>query len=83
VAGFLGSPPMDLFEAKVDVLGSSVILLADKIMMRLEGKPILQSIPGSWWGVRPERIFLSRARSDTSIGRGAIQIVERLGGDII
>ena len=89
VAGFLGSPPMNLFEAKVEASGSSVTLHADGIMIKLDkafgsvSTSTLSRLARVMVGIRPERIFLSRARLDTSIGSGVIQIVERLGGDII
>ncbi|MEM1610384.1 MAG: ABC transporter ATP-binding protein [Sulfolobales archaeon] len=87
VAGFLGSPPMNLFEAKVEALGSSIILYSEGITIKLEKSfiknPALTKYSKVIVGIRPEKIFLSKTRLETSVGRGVIHIVEKLGGDII
>jgi len=87
VAGFLGSPPMNLIEASIYSQGSRIRVEAEGLSIDLgenyKKHPDLIGLSKIIVGIRPERISLSRTRLDTSIGKGVIHIVERLGGDII
>ena len=87
VAGFLGSPPMNLIEAGIYTQGSRIYVKAEGLLIDLgedlHRHPDLAKLSKVVVGIRPEHISLSRTRSNTSIGRGVIHIVERLGGDII
>jgi len=83
VAGFIGNPPMNLIEARVDAKGSSIALKAEGIYIELRAPLNPAELGKIVVGVRPEHIFLSKTRLDTSIGKGVIHVVERLGGDYI
>ncbi len=80
VAGFLGSPPMNLFDAVVSQSGGELRLTADGIDVALD---IDDALPADHAdqpvtaGIRPERLKLS---ADNGI-RGTVTLIENLGSE--
>jgi sn-glycerol 3-phosphate transport system ATP-binding protein len=80
VASFIGSPSMNLLEAKIDSSGKKLILdngskiLLPKAMTSHKGQSIT-------FGVRPEHIDISKSK--TSMMELKIKVVEQLGADTL
>jgi sn-glycerol 3-phosphate transport system ATP-binding protein len=75
VAGFIGSPPMNLFPASVH----AGVLHAGGVSMPLPGSPNGEVI----LGVRPERLALAGAGGDRPTLDLAVEVVEPLGSEVM
>ena len=88
VAGFIGSPSMNLFEAQLSVDGRSVALGSQSIPLSLEianRRPGLRRFTGQTIvvGIRPEDLpAASDERSGVSFV-GDVELVEALGSEIL
>ncbi|PIF73818.1 carbohydrate ABC transporter ATP-binding protein (CUT1 family) [Variovorax sp. 54] len=81
VAGFIGSPKMNLLEARVSHVGSDAceLALADDVTLQIP--PVAGVRPGEAvkLGIRPEH--LSLASPEDAHLRGRVVVVERLGSE--
>ncbi|MDB4877971.1 MAG: transporter related protein [Gemmatimonadetes bacterium] len=80
VAGFIGSPPMNFIEGRLDRNGGAAFV-ADGVRVELGGErePVPVAAPVTL-GIRPEDISLVAAGMATSPVSGTVVLVERLGG---
>ncbi|MGV9433997.1 ABC transporter ATP-binding protein [Nocardia sp. NPDC003648] len=78
VAGFLGSPPMNLFPAVVQSRGGALRVTADGVDAALDITDELDTATAVIAGIRPERL-----RIDATAGavRGRVRMVENLGSE--
>ena len=90
VAGFVGSPQMNFFEASVRIEDKNVFLDAGDFTITLEGEfsELLKNYDGKTVivGIRPEHMYpldLIASREKTSEIEGTIDFVEALGSDTI
>jgi multiple sugar transport system ATP-binding protein len=87
VASFVGSPPMNLFQARVERSGDGFELVAGDRRLRVDEQELAQH-PGLAGraggpvvaGVRPERLGMSDAPGDRRL-RGTVLLCEALGSD--
>jgi multiple sugar transport system ATP-binding protein len=87
VASFVGSPPMNLFQASVERSGDGFALVAGERRLRVDEQELAQH-PGLAGraggrvvaGVRPERLGVSDAAGDRRL-RGTVLLCEALGSD--
>ena len=81
VAGFIGSPKMNLIEAEVaeQSNGTARLRLADNSYILLLGQPGLASGRKLTVGVRPEKF----AQDDAGTIAGLVAVVEHLGGETL
>jgi multiple sugar transport system ATP-binding protein len=93
VGGFIGSPAMNMFEAKLDRedgrlsvgLGSQSIALDDAILSK---RPALSAYAGSKVivGIRPEHLEDAALAADAPAGRrlkGTVELTEALGAEVM
>jgi multiple sugar transport system ATP-binding protein len=91
VAGFMGSPAMNLFEATVTDGASSVLVGSQSIILPagvLTARPALRAYSGRAIvvGIRPEDLPILRTeeaatRTDLAIFEGNVELVEALGSE--
>ncbi|MFT3854674.1 MAG: ABC transporter ATP-binding protein [Ilumatobacteraceae bacterium] len=83
VAGFLGSPPMNLIDATVCARGGNVVCEAPGVRLAIaEGSTVERPIV---FGVRPEEISAGDVvgPDDRPFADGVVSLVENLGGEEI
>ncbi len=78
VAGFLGSPPMNLFPAVVTSSDSRVKVMADGIDAALDITEDSGDATAVVAGIRPERLRIDDTSTDV---RGRVRMVENLGSE--
>ncbi|MFD6222692.1 ABC transporter ATP-binding protein [Nocardia asteroides] len=78
VAGFLGSPPMNLFPAVVQSRADGLRVTADGVDAALDITGDLDTATAVIAGIRPERLRLDATASDV---RGTVRMVENLGSE--
>jgi mannitol 2-dehydrogenase len=92
VAGFMGSPPMNLFEGRMDAAGGSVHIGSQSIAIPpglLDGNPGLRAYTGARVvvGVRPEHLRLGNGRGATEADgcgfEGVVELIEALGSELL
>ena len=88
VAGFIGSPPMNLLTASVHAEGDAVTLQFGSHRLSVPGRPALRERVGQdiVLGIRPEDIEDASFRSDAPDGqriRVEIDLVEQLGSEVV
>ena len=90
VAGFIGTPPMNLFEGTVHVAGDDVTVTIGRVTLpvapicvqryaavrRLDGKDVVV-------GVRAEDLHPTSARPDYPTVEGSVELVEALGSGLM
>jgi multiple sugar transport system ATP-binding protein len=83
VAGFIGSPPMNLIEMEVAERDAQVVLRHGPWELRLPSMPSGASVAGITMGVRPEHIGLGLPETAAEIGiSGTCELVEYLGPEL-
>ncbi len=83
VAGFIGSPPMNLLPCTCALEeGSSAVTLGENAKVKLKASALASTAAGSslLFGVRPEDIYLE-ARENTAPVQGFVELVEPLGAE--
>ncbi len=77
VAGFIGTPPMNLLDATVDGAGSTPAISVDGTALAVPGAlaELVRGSTAAVVGVRPEHVTLD----DASALRGVVAVVEALG----
>lgn len=83
VAGFIGSPPMNLVPCKLTSNdGLPVVSFGENARVNLKASAMLSTVTGSGlqFGVRPEDIYLE-ARETTQAIQGYVELVEPLGAE--
>ena len=80
VAGFIGSPRMNLVEALVEADGDGVVLVTGNARLRLPGVGGMAPGDRVTWGVRPEHIALCERAEDADI-TVTVTLSEQLGGE--
>jgi multiple sugar transport system ATP-binding protein len=89
VAGFIGSPGMNIFEAALKRDGQSYVLLLDNTPLSLHGSCYPQESLASFAGqtllagIRPEALRLIRAGENDIVIPAKLSAVERLGHEVI
>jgi len=79
VAGFIGSPRMNLVEAKVSMNGNGAHLESGGQAIHVPSVPGLDTQPSATYGVRPEHIaIVDEADADL---RATVELSEQLGGE--
>ncbi len=85
VAGFIGSPPMNFFEA--DVAGTTqkdwLLRLADGTEITADQRDAPLSVQRVTLGIRPEHIEFGDSLGKSNRVSGTVQVVERLGCDTL
>lgn len=85
VAGFIGSPPMNLFNVKAKVNGKKVSLSSDFANVEVSGPRFekLQNYDGKevTMGIRPENFTKSNGQNKKNFLKGEVQVVENLGAE--
>jgi len=82
VAGFIGTPPMNFIEGRIEHDGDSSHFASDGVRVPLSDGPVAAASDAVTLGVRPEHLTLgppAAAPADSPIV-GRIALVERLGG---
>lgn len=85
VAGFIGSPPMNFIDGRLEADDGRTSFVAEGVRIELPGRLISAAVTGSAaLGIRPEdlRIANGAPAADAPCGRlsGRVLLVERLGG---
>jgi multiple sugar transport system ATP-binding protein len=88
VAGFIGSPPMNLFEATLDSDGSKIMLGSQQIRLDSASLPLRHALEqyrnrALVVGVRPEHLTTAPKTPDDSAIGGQAVFVESLGSDVL
>lgn len=89
VAGFIGSPGMNIFEAAVRRDGQSYVLMLENMSISLQesyfSQESLASFAGQslFAGIRPEALRITRAGENGFMFPAMISAVERLGHEVI
>ena len=82
VAGFIGSPPMNIFRGDIELDGEDVRVRADELTLTLPATHPARSLATAEFGIRPE--FLKVDAHKTDGGTFAqISTIEHLGSDTI
>jgi len=86
VAGFIGSPAMNIVEAsiKVEANDSYVQLGSHKLLLPKERADKVKNFDGKkvWLGIRPEHILSKEYAKDNNIVKGSVSVVEQMGNEI-
>jgi multiple sugar transport system ATP-binding protein len=87
VASFVGSPPMNLLEARLERTGSGLVCRAGAAEVELGPRPELERFAGGaiGLGVRPEHVREARGDEDPAFARlrGEALLVEALGAELL
>jgi len=90
VAGFMGSPPMNLFEARISDRADSVLIGSQTIALPASvhgAKPTLRAYANRSVvvGIRPEDLPLLKPEeaSDMAVFEGDVDLVEALGSELL
>ncbi len=85
VARFIGSPPMNIFDAQVKALKTGIELSAEDYRFVVKGKEfdVLQQYDNKTVviGIRPENLKKTRAKNKDNYISGAVGVVENLGSE--
>lgn len=84
VAGFIGSPPMNFYDAQIEKVGSKLLVAANGHKFEVEGKPNLEKYISQdvSWGIRPEDLYDSMfdpIKTNVNKYNLTADIVEELG----
>ena len=86
VAGFMGSPPMNLLPVEIREQGNQISLLLNHRVIPLPDgkKPLLNRLSGpkALMGIRPEHIETASPKGDFILS-GKVRVVEPLGREVI
>lgn len=85
-AGFIGSPSMNIHKVEIAVENEKVYISFDgnKILLPSDKTKKLKNYHGKkvWFGIRPEDIVTKDLRTDESLLKGSIFIVEQMGNEV-
>lgn len=85
VAGFIGSPPMNILEVNVAKEKNAVVLKAPKInvVLSAEQSKILESYNNTkaYIGIRPENIQVESSKKANNYLEGFVEVIENLGAE--
>lgn len=85
VAGFIGSPPMNLFEAQITKSKEKVVISAPQIKVELlpgQCKELASySQDKIFMGIRPENLQVEKQKKATNYLEGVAEVVENLGAE--
>jgi multiple sugar transport system ATP-binding protein len=79
VAGFIGSPPMNMLRGEVDHTGTR--FTGDGVSVVLPG-PVVPAARPVLLGIRPEHLRLTAVEEESSVV-GTVDVVEPLGSDLL
>jgi multiple sugar transport system ATP-binding protein len=79
VAGFIGTPPMNFVDGRVEIEGDSVAFVAEEIRVALDRARTGRPRPLMTLGIRPEDLRVEGAHGNGALF-GRVVLVERLGG---
>ncbi len=86
VAGFIGSPPMNIFTADVKEEGGKLFIDEGDFQLSLEGKnaDLLKPYIGKqiFFGIRPEDVVHSDSPPKTNMINVKVEVIEPLGAEI-
>ena len=90
VAGFIGSPQMNMVEAKVNVSGKDVVLEFDGNKVKLPADKAKKLIDGGYagktviMGIRPEDLYddVDKVASSEAVVTAKIEVYELLGAEV-
>ena len=84
VAGFIGSPAMNLAEAEVISEGDQVFVRLNDEMLLLPDDKAAKALQYAgkkvWFGIRPENIDINGARGSSL--KGTVSVVEQMGNEV-
>jgi ABC-type sugar transport system ATPase subunit len=82
VAGFIGTPPMNFVDGRIDVTNGSAVFVTEGAQVPLSGVGVAGVSGPATLGVRPEHLTIAPPADTATTGtfRADVAIVERLGG---
>ena len=83
VAGFIGSPPMNIFKGKLEATSGGAQLYLGEITIKLPFLPNSLDFSDVHFGVRPEDISLEPISEPSITFSGTIEVIENLGADVL
>lgn len=89
VAGFIGTPPMNFCDARVEVNGENVSLQIDTCRLELPKEKADKLLSGNYankevvLGIRPEHISIAADENQPFHAAGRVDVYEMLGSDAI
>ena len=85
VAGFIGSPAMNMIEGSIAKSGGAVVFQCQASVVDLSRYEFSRPAPTGTvvLGVRPEHIGLGPAPTSQSGGRGKVTLIEPMGGETV
>ena len=85
VAGFIGSPPMNLIEVTVNKTAKGIVLEADSlnVVLSAEQSKKVADYPHSkaFLGIRPENVMVESSKNKDNYVIGTAKVVENLGAE--
>ncbi len=85
VAGFIGSPPMNLFDMQVSVKGKDIILSNEYTNIEISGPRFAKLLDydgkNVTMGIRPENFSKSNKKNPKNFLTGKVEVVENLGAE--
>ena len=82
VAGFIGSPPMNIFRGEIERDGDDIRVRAGELVLRLPATHPVASLTTADLGIRPEFLTLDVQNDDTGV-LAQVETVEHLGSETI
>ncbi len=83
VAGFIGNPPMNMFQGRLDVHKAIAQFHSGHMVIPLPFASGALESTDTYLGVRPEDILLTRPPSPAITLSGTVEVVENLGADML
>ena len=85
VAGFIGSPPMNLLEVTVTKKGEKVVIEAPSVKVELDAAQAKQlsdfKEEKAFIGIRPENLIVENSKKPDNYFEGVAEVVENLGAE--
>lgn len=85
VAGFIGSPPMNLLEVTINKQGNNIILDGDNLHVALNQDQAARlsnyTHQKVYLGIRPENILIEKSKKSDNYLEGVAEVVENLGAE--
>lgn len=82
VAGFIGSPPMNIFRGEIERDGDDIRVRAGELVLRLPATHPAASLTTADLGIRPEFLTLDVQNDNTGVP-AQVETVEHLGSETI
>ena len=83
VAGFIGNPPMNLFQGRLDVINGITHFHSGDLKIPIPIPSIASEYAEAYWGVRPEDILLEPSPAPSVRLSGTVEVIENLGADVL